>query len=269
MKKQNWCILELPVWSETDYSLNIIEKLPILNIKATFTYNQLEYIEYWPCLCTAYWPMTMYANNTFYDIQYKERKDIIEKRIQINFDKNTWGYLVDWVKTINDYYNKCVYYRVNKEQIIKLIALWYTVNIWLYWWNDLKSAGDDGEITEEEIKSIKDNKYWHSTCIKWSKRLNSYKNGTKIIDSLYKFINSRFVYDWGFVMIPNRILLQVYSNEWDKKPQWKLDPLQAITDEFGKENNINYAKEKKIFQYATQLKCLWKINSEDLKLIKF
>lgn len=270
--QEMWAILEV---DERDYllwwdnsSVISIDELPQLN-GSQYEYNQLEYKQdYWSCLCTCYASIWMYSNNNNLKIDWETRLNLVKDRVaQPDFNKNTWGYLAVGVNRVVNYFNNGIVYRISKNDIKKLLNKWYTINIWLYVWNDLNSVAQDKEITADEISLVKDKKYWHSTLIKWDSRQNSYvwlkENNITKIDDLDKFINSWFVFDWAYLIVSNKTIRDYFNNLLNTKS--KLEWFKFY-DEISKDL---YPREKNIFQYCLQMKYIWKINTPELKNLVF
>jgi len=264
-----WAILELPLWSELDYKLWQIPIIKLPGINSTErTYNQLEWVEeFWRNLCTIYAWFTTY-NNLKKPVILPTRKTLVEKRYKLpDFDPLVWGYIPNAIKFLADEMWDCIMYRLHKSEAKTLLEKWYVVNIWIYWWSDLKEVSKDWKITEEEIKQIKDKKWGHSTCLRYNKRLNSYEwvqeNNITTIENIDEFLNSWFVYDYSYILLPNFVLRDVYNWLIDKLNSKKWYELYYSID------NKLYPREKQIFQWCMQMKYIWKINSDDLKKINF
>lgn len=217
-----WAIFEKDesdylLWSAESNSIIELDKLPIIT-PAIIEYNQLEFEkEFGRNLCTDYAPKWMFSNNSWIKLNQDDRYKLAKNRYHLDdFSPPVWGRLDKWVMNVIDTLNDGIMYRVHKSTIIKLIEKWYTINIWIYIGNDLKLAYWDGRITEEEIKNIKDNKWGHSTLIKpksdWQDSYVGIKqHNISKIENLAKFLSSWFVYDWGYIIIPNNIIKEYFK----------------------------------------------------------
>jgi hypothetical protein len=160
-------------------------------------------------------------------------------------------------------------YRTTKKEALELARKGYMVNIWMHVWNDLKVSSNDKIITQEEIKSIKDRKYGHSTCFViddkgwlWVDTYVWLKSNVRI-ENIEEFINSWFVYDWSYVIVPNKVIRDKFNKLiWKLWYKEALKYYQEISDKL-------YPREKQIFQYCIQMKYVWKLNTKTLKNIVF
>lgn len=269
-----WAILELPLWSELDYRLwsNTsyrwipIKMLPSI-ISTEYQYNQLEFEkDFWINLCTIYAGFTSYSNNR--QAKQENRKSLVEKRYKLpDFNPAIWGYIPVAIKMLVDETRDWIFYRVAKEDIKTLLDKGYVVNIWIHWWDNIKEVSKDWKITEEEIKQIKDKKWGHSTCLRYNVRLNSYEwvkvNNKIIIDNIDEFIKNWFVFDWAYVIVPNKVLRDFYNSLLSNKS------LRQAEEYFRKIDKELYPREKQIFQWWMQMKYIGKINSPELKNLRF
>lgn len=270
-----WAILELPLWSELDYRLwgvtsyrwIPIKILPWINSTDT-QYNQLEWSgDFWTNLCTIYACFTTY-NNLWKNVLSPIRRKLVEKRYNLpDFNRLVGGYIPTANKLMVDEMQDTIMYRVNKSEVKGLIEKWYVVNIGIHWWNDIVQASKDWIISEEEIQNIKDKKWGHSTCIRYNKRLNSYEwvrdNNIITIENIDSFLNSWFVYDWCYTLVPTFVLRDLYNSIINK-----MNSKQAF-NYYNKINKEMYPREKLIFQWCMQMKYIWKINTPELNKLKF
>lgn len=267
-----WAILETDerdyiLWASSDGNFLNLEDLPKVKIEKVIEYNQLEWKEiFWFCMCTLYAGLTMYSTNAKKKIWPEKRKEMCEKRSRLpDFDKKVWWLLSVWVKTVIDETKDWIVYRTHKSNALGLIEKGYMVNIGMYIGNDFNIFSKDKILSLNEILQIKDKKYGHSICIK-DDLVNSYvwlkENIIKIEDKA-KFINSWFVFDWVYLIVPNWVIrdkcYEMIKKMWGKEAfkfydtiSWKM-----------------YPREKQIFQYCLQMKFVWKLNSPKLKELVF
>jgi hypothetical protein len=267
----NWCIF---IENETDYklwweqSLLDLSLLPKIN-SWNFEYNQLEYKDkYGSNCCTIYAPIWMYSNNLNFKLNADIRTKLVDYRTKLkDFDPKVWWYLVEGIKAVCDIQKDCLFYRIPKQQIKQLLDLWYYVNIGMYVWWDVNKADDDWKFTSEEIMNIVNANLWHSTLLKKDIRHDSYvwvktHNQTKIED-IDKFINSWFVYQNSYIIIPNKVIKRYFENLLKNKSY------KQAFDYYFKLSETLYKKEKMILQYVLQMKYVWKINNKELLDLKF
>lgn len=267
----NWCIF---IENESDYklwssqSLIDLSLLPKIN-SWNYEYNQLEYKDkYGSNCCTIYAPIWMYSNNLNFKINADIRTKLVDYRTKLkDFDPKIWGYLVDWVKSVYDIQKDCLFYQIPKQQVKKLNDLWYYVNVWIYAGWDVNKADDDGKFTSDEIMNIVNANLWHSTLLCKDIRHDSYfgiktHNRTNI-ENIDKFINSWFVYQNAYVLIPNKVIKRYFENLLKNKTY------NQAFEYYFKLSETLYKKEAQILQYVLQMKYLWKVNSEELKQLVF
>lgn len=268
-----WAILELPAGSENDYRLTwktykwiSLDKLPKIN-SLDECLNQLEYSqEYWRMLCTLYAWMCMFINNSRSFIPPKLRKELVKERVRINFNIKEWWYLIDWVKCVIDWLEDWIMYRIHKSEVKALLDKNYIVNIGMYVWGDFDLVSKDWQVTEDEIDKVKNAKLGHSICLKRQLKagvlLDNYewiKPNNKIkIDDIDKFINSWFVYDWAYLIVPNVVIEKIF------KQALKWVWYKEATEYAMKIEKELYPREKKLFQRVMQLKYIWKTIKEPL-----
>jgi len=222
-----WAILNI---DERDYILGWnnwidIDNLPKIE-SSIIEYNQLEFKkQFWTCLCTTYAWLGMFSNNSNKKINSVWRLNHTMVRSNLSdFNKKVWWLLSEWVKSVIDVEKNWIMYRIHKSNILKLINKWYTINIWIYVWEDLKLASSDWIISIEEIQTIKDKKRGHSTLINANKDWqDSYvlikeHNITKL-KNLESFINSWVVYDWAYLIVPNNVIKEYFKTKltWNAK----------------------------------------------------
>lgn len=268
-----WAIFEV---AEQDYKMwwdgNFlsIQDLPKIEWKV-FEYNQLEWEKFWKCMCTLYAWFSMFSFNNVIKIWVKERETMCNTRYNLpDFDPKVGWYLKDWLKVVIDFHKNGVLYRIHKNEALELLEKGYIVNFGIYIGDDLKLASNDGILNNREIETIKDKKYGHSTCIYKSDSgywVDSYvwvktHNITKI-DNIDEFIKKWFIFDWAYVIIPNKVIREkIYKIIWEK---WYKESLK-LYDEI---SDTMYPREKQIFQYCLQMKFIWKLNTPKLKELVF
>ena len=268
-------ILELPKWSDQDYRLwwehsytgIPLKLLPEIE-SSEITYNQLEFPEFGRNLCTLYAWLTMHSCNNNQYIEDFKRKELSKIRYEMkDFNPSIGGYLVEWIKCVVDNKENGIYYRIHKTEALQLLNKGYIVNIGIFSWNDKQLASSDGIITSEEIDTIKDKKTGHSTCLKKDYRIDSYegvKKHNKVkIEDIEKYINSWFVFDWAYVIVPNKVIRRFYSS------LLKRMDYQKATNFFVKSKDEMYPRERDIFQYCLQKRFMWSVRSEHLKYLVF
>jgi hypothetical protein len=267
----NWCIFneyeeDYKLWWEQ--SLLDLSLLPKIN-SWNNEYNQLEYKDkYGSNACTIYAPIWMYSNNLNLELDKTTRLSLVDYRTKLkDFNPKVWWYLVEWIKAVCDIQKDCLFYKVPKQQVKALNNLWYYVNIWIYAWWDVNKADDDWVFTADEIENIKNANLGHSTLLKKDYRHDSYKgvklhNQTKIED-IDKFINSWFVYQNAYLIIPNKVIKRYFESLLKDKNY------KNAFEYYFKLSETLYKKEKMILQYVLQMKYLWKINNKELLDLKF
>jgi hypothetical protein len=249
---------------------SIIELSDLPEIKSDiYQYNQLEFVdEFGRMLCSIYGAIWMMSCNNNKEITKDERKQLVRLRCsKPDFNRNTWWYLSEWIKALIEWYNNWIYYRINKWFIKQLIDKWYVVNIWLYEWKDIRKIANDWVIDDNEVSTVVDAKYWHSTLLLKDYRLNSYawvlSNNLVKISNIDNFIKSWFVYDNAYILLPNKVVRDYFM----KLIEWKTK-LEAFEYYDSIESKL-YPMEKKIYQYCLQQVYIWKINTPELKDLKF
>lgn len=239
-----------------------LDKLPAITPLNT-EYNQLEFKEFGSNMCTCYaWIGSL--NNCVYIPNEIERHQVSKIRYTAeDFNPSVWGYLDKGINIVNDYFKRWVVYKINKRYAKNLLEKGYYVNIGMYVGWDVTVAWSDWMFTSMEIEKIVNAKYWHSTLLVNKKRQNSYKwvkkHNVVEVEDIDKFLKSWFVYENAYVIVPNYVIRDMFRAYMKDK---KKSEVFEFYDKL-------YDKEKLIFQYCLQEKYIGKINTQQLKELKF